>query len=401
MMTTDRLLSIRAGLHVLIGAALFAIPILTLWNLGVERARPELKVALGRPLSGVTAAPPAPRWSWATLADGSLQRQIGTMIANAMPLRPLLIRLRNEFRYVFFGEYSSSELVAGRSSQMVMRDVIAEYCTRGPDSGPRMVRDAIPKLRAIQDYYQQRNRVFLFLVTPSKIAHMPEYFVDESTCASTPSNRAAKLPTLTRMLKEAGINYFDGASYVHALRGSYPVELFSLRALHWNMLATAHTAQALVAEINRIARRPLLPAFAFSYEVISRAQGTDHDLADLANLLVPRVWFPTPKLTYQPSAPCDFRSGPIIDVALVGSSFLGQLAETMVAANCIRQSNYYFYLIRARYAIIDNAHKAKLDLTDDDIAPIRNAEIVIVEENESFIDEGKYIEKLWNMLIGR
>ena len=401
MSMTGRLLSIRASLHILIGATLFAIPVLTLWNLAVERTHPSWKVTFGGALGGVTAAAPALQWSWGSLVDGSLQRQIGAMITDAMPLRPLLIRLSNEFRYTFFGEYNSPTLVAGRSGQLILDYAYDEYCSRRADSNPPMHRDFISNLRAIQDYYRQLNRVFLFLVTPSKIAHMPENFVDSTNCKNNPGDRAAKLTAWTRILNDAGINHFDGASYIHALRGRYPIELFPPRGLHWNALGAAHAAQALTTEINRSAGRPLLRPFTFNYELMNRAYGTDRDLADLANLLVPRVRYPTPYVTFQPSTPCDFRAGPIVNVALVGSSFLGQLSEAMVAAACLRRLNFYLYLVRARYSYNDGVVTEKIGLDDADIAPVRDADIVILEENENALGEGNYIEKLWDMLSRR
>jgi alginate O-acetyltransferase complex protein AlgJ len=399
MSMTGRLLSIRASLHVLIGAALFAIPILTLWNLAVERTHPNLKVTLGQRLGGVTAAAPALQWSWGSLADGSLQRQIGAMITDAMPLRPLLIRLGNEFRYTFFGEYNSPALVAGRSGQLVLEYVYEEYCTRQADLSPPMHPDMTANLQTIQDYYRRRNRVFLFLVTPSKIAHMPENFVDDANCKNDPRDRASKLPAWRRILHDAGINYFDGASHVYGLRGRYPIDVFPLRGLHWNALGAAHTAQALAAEINRSAGRRLMRPFTFNYERLDRAYGTDRDLADLANLLVPRVRYPTAYVTFQP--PCDFRAGPLLDVALVGSSFLGQLSEAMVAGSCLRRLNFYLYLNRARYSYNDGVVNEKIGLDEADIAPLHDADVMILEENEGALGEGNYIAKLAEMLSGR
>jgi alginate O-acetyltransferase complex protein AlgJ len=388
----------KAAARTLTCLAILAIPALTFWNLAVGQTAPQLMVTLGRKLNGVTETSPAVELSWRTFSSGTLQASIAKRIGDAAPPKSLLVRIGNEFRYLLFGAYNSPNFVVGRTGHLITRDEVDEYCSRRPETGTLMARDLSPKLKTIQDYFERRGRVFLFMVTPAKVPHMPEEF-DAVHCPNSASDRAAKLPTWMSALSKAGVNHFDAASYVHERKAQYPIPLFPLRALHMSELATAMIAQALTGEINRLAGRGVLPAFTYSYDIAAKARpGYDRDLAELANLLVPRVWYPVPRVTFLPSQPCDFAAGPTVRLALVGSSALNQIADALVPAACLRQVDYYFYLKQMHYRIVDGVISRTMNPDEQEFAPIREADILIVEENESFTVEGQYIPRLADYL---
>src|SRR3954470_2996465 len=164
---------VRAGFCLL----LLALPLASAWNLAVAQNHPALAIRIGPKLGGVTREAPVVL-SWPSLKDGSFQKAVASRVTDAMPVRPLLIRINNEIRFELFGELTAPQVVRGAKGQLIERSYLEEYCARAEGQGAALAAEILPKLKDIQDYYRSRGAVFLYLVTPSKAAHLPEYFTD-------------------------------------------------------------------------------------------------------------------------------------------------------------------------------------------------------------------------------
>ncbi len=110
------------------------------------------------------------------------------------------------------------------------------------------------------------------MVTPSKAAHLPEYFVDRVPCPSTPAARTQLVPDYVGALQREGIHVVDTASLIHSLKGTYPFDLFPQGGVHWNDVGGARAVSAVVEEINRLAGREIIPPFTFTYTMSTPAK---------------------------------------------------------------------------------------------------------------------------------
>src|SRR3984957_20934144 len=88
---------------------LFALPLSSAWNLAVAPTHPELAIKIGPKLYGVTRDAPV-ILSWSSLRDGSFQKAVASRVTEAMPVRPLLIRINNEIRFSVFGELTAPQV---------------------------------------------------------------------------------------------------------------------------------------------------------------------------------------------------------------------------------------------------------------------------------------------------
>jgi hypothetical protein len=371
-------------------AMLAAIPLATLWNVIAAQIAPERTIRVLK-LSGVTNPPPPVSWSWRAVADGTLQAALARAVGEAPPLRPLFIRINNEVLYTLFGEINAEDVLEGDRSELFVTSSIVQYCSRSPEGTMQKAERLIPRLRDIQSYYAAHNRIFLYVITPSKAAHLPEYFLGRVPCANSESDRATYLPTVARLLRDAGINALDTASLVHALKGRESADLFPRGGGHWSQLGLAHAADAVVAELDRLAGSPLMPRIHWRYEMVDgRQKGLDADLAELMNLLVPRVHYPVPRVTYLPTPPCADQPWTRLGVALIGTSFTDMLADALIAGACLKGAYAYRYMQVRHGAAADTW---RLTQPSDEEA-IRNADIAILEENEGQGGEFQYIDRL-------
>jgi hypothetical protein len=374
------------------GAFLLLLPLASAWNLVIAPSHPTLAIKIGPKLGGVTYDTPV-TLSWSSLRDGSFQKAVSSRVTDAMPVRPLLIRINNEIRFELFGELTAPHVVRGANGHLIERSYLQEYCARTEGMGAKFAADILPKLRDIQNYYRAHGGIFVYVVTPSKAAHLPEYFVDRVPCPSTPDARAHLVSEYVGMLKQAGINVVDTASLIHSLKGSYEVDLFPQGGVHWNDIGGARAVSAIVEEINRQAGHEIVPPFRFSYTLSGVTVGADRELVDLLNVFFPPLGYQTPKVQFSPSASCADNPARQLDVAMVGSSFSHLPARIMIEANCLSALQLYYYAKLGRFGGTPY-RELQRNLSDADLNALRDVRVMILEENESFVARAGYVDQL-------
>jgi alginate O-acetyltransferase complex protein AlgJ len=379
-MTMFRIPSLkRSQLIALAMAFLLALPAATAWNLFARSYAPKLELRIGRYLRGVIEPPPPFQWSWQAFTNGNNQRAIAHEVTQSIPLRNVLIRVNNQIRYKLFGQLGAAGVLRGEDGQLIEKPYLDEYCSRDLAKMQAPARLWASQLKELQDNIQSRGHAFIYLITPSKVAHFPEAFINRFSCASAERDRLGKVPVFVAMLKAAGVNVVDAATLTHAMKGKYEFGMFPQGGVHWNQLAVAHAANALIDEINRQRRSSPIAPLQWTYTVSDNATGEDRDLLDLLNILLPQAQYKVPVVRYAPR-----QCGPEakLDVAVIGGSFIHVLAETLSRSACLHGLKGYNYLYGGMRGGPDYK-PLKGRMTALDILPIGNADVVILEENES------------------
>ncbi len=377
----------RPVTRAIVGASLAVLPLLSAWNLMM----PNRQVQIGPTLGGVTNEMPV-IFSWSSIRGGSFQKAVANRITEAFALRRILIRINNEIRLELFGELTAPHVVRGAKGQLIERTYLDDYCTRTEGLGAELAAKNIPKLLDIQNFYRARGGLFVYLLSPSKAAHLPEYFVDRVPCPSTPAARAEFVGQYVSALKQAGIDVVDTATLIHSLKGQYDFDLFPQGGVHWNDVGGARAVSALVDEINRQAGRGIVPSFTFTY-TLSSAAGADRELVDLLNVFFPPLAYLTPKVKYTTSASCADHPAHLLDIAMVGSSFSHLAASILIQRNCLSRLNLYYYARLGRFGGVPY-HELQRNLGEAQLAPLRDAKIMILEENEAFAARSGYVDIL-------
>lgn len=374
-------------MRLVVGASLALLPILSAWNLML----PTRQILVGPTLGGVTNEMPV-IFSWPSIHDGSFQKAVARRLTEAFTLRPILIRINNEIRMELFGELTAPQVVRGARGQLIERSYLDDYCSRTEGMGAELAARNIPKLLDIQNHYRRRGALFVYVLSPSKAAHLPEYFVDRVPCPSTPAARTELVGQYVAALKQAGVNVLDTATLIHSLKGSYDFDLFPQGGVHWNDVGGARAVSALVDEINRQAGREIVPSFTFTY-TLSSAAGADRELVDLLNVFFPPLAYLTPKVKYATSASCADHPARLLDIAMVGSSFGHLPANILIQHNCLARLNFYYYARLGRFGGVPY-HELQRNLGEAELRPLRDARIMILEENESFAARAGYVDIL-------
>ncbi len=388
-------MSENTGRAILIGL-LLVVPALTLWNVYAD-AYGKKKITFGKLAGVVEQAQPA-SFRVQTIADGSWQKMVNTAVTNAIPSRPVLIKASNSIRSALFGRYGDEQVVAGDKGHLIEKYYISEYCTRNLDALKKNAPAWIAKLKELQNLYAAQGKIFIYELTPSKAAHLPELFVHRFPCPNSERDRKEWLPSYTAMVREAGINLMDNATATHALKGKYPLDIFPQGGVHWNAIGYTLATNQLLAVINRQGFTPPLPLLKWDYKISEIARGLDRDLVDLINVLIPNPRYPVAEVTYEkPSCPAYKRP---LEIAYIGGSFTGPTAQVLNLHGCLPDLKRYTYLYRGVRGG-DGYKRIKNRLTAQDILPLRNADIVILEENEAVIPASKHAVEFHRVMVGR
>ena len=368
----------RPIVHAAFCVFLALLPLGTAWNLLAAQYFPKRAIKIGPTLGGVTYASSV-NLSWSDIRDGKFQKAVVSRITDAMPVRPLLIRINNEIRFHLFGELTAPNVFRGAHGQLIEQTYLDDYCSRTEGMGAKLAAVAIPKLKDIQGFYQAHGAVFVYVVTPSKAAHLPEYFIDRLPCPSTQAARTQLVGDYVGALRREGINVVDTATLIHSLKGTYPFDLFPQGGVHWNDVGGAVAVSAIVDEINRLAGHEAIPPFKFTYTMSQPAKGADRELADLLNVFFPPLGYQTPKVTFQPKVACAASPARQLDVQMVGSSFGNLPSRIMIEANCLARFQFYYYASLGRFGG-EPYHELQRNLPDSDLNAWRNAKVMILEE---------------------
>lgn len=379
----------------LFAGLLLLLPVTTIWNFVVASSHPSFVIRVSRPLRGVTL-PVTPELSFEAVRDGRFQRAVATIIGESLPIRPPLIRLNNQIALSLFGELNVPGMMVGAHGQLIETAYLSEYCGRRNDLAESLANRMIPILRNIQAYYKSRGGVFLYVITPSKAAHLPEDFVDRMDCPSTAAARTNQIPDYAERIRKAGIAVFDAATFIHGLKGTYPVDLFPRGGIHWNSLGVARSVLEILKAINQQIGDQNLPLFDFDVAISDVPQGSDRDLVDLINVMVPPLDYPVPKLTYRLAGACEAQPTRS-EAAVVGDSFMHGPTELLTRAACLPKLNLYFYLRLGQFSGVPHM-RVKPNLSDQDLLALRDVKLLLLEENESTIGRSNYVDALNQLL---
>lgn len=373
-----------------VGSALLLAQLLILW---VHPGRP-MKLSAG--LAGVVApADPVPL-SWSTLLDGRLEAAVSHNVGSLEPYYATAVRLRNQVEYTLLGFSAEPAVLVGGGGQLLETGYATEYCARDVAAFERRAPAWAQDVKQVQDAVQRRGQTFLYVVTPSKAAQYPADLPPAMPCPSTQADRLGMVPAWTTLLAQDGVRALDTSSALRAAHGAYPFMLFPRAGTHWDAvgstLATAAVEQALQAQ--RAA-----PAFAslhFTWRLAPEPTEDDVDLANLMNLFRLPGHFDVPIVAVsQPGPPAGCRP---LRIAIVGGSFMEAIAARLSVAPCVGSVVEYFYWQVARFSWRNGARsRASIDPGRRD-RELEDADIVILEQNESTLGTSRYVAALRDLL---
>ncbi len=365
------------------------------WNFSVERAWPTLRIRSAAPLSGLPKPKPTP-WSLDAFLSGETQKAVSDNFRRALPIFPISVRARNQIVFSLFGASPAPGVAIGRDGQLFEQIYIDEFCRRGAAPNPAGVARWADGIHEIQQAVEGTGKSFVYLVSPSKVARYSADLPTDLSCAAQAPGSPDKLAPYLTALAERGVRYVDGAGLISAERAEFDAPLFARGATHWNALGAALALREITS-----ASPSAIGRLDFVWRETTQAVGWDRDLLDMLNLLWPDAAYPTAVIERAgASQPC--ARAPVL--LALGDSFLHPLLTAATLAACPPRVDYWFYM-RTENGGVELWHDRRAPGGADygqrlGIEPhllvedLSEADLVILEENESRIGESRQVEHL-------
>jgi hypothetical protein len=368
-------------LPIAIGAVLLIVPWFYLtWNTTIGELIPSIRFRTKQTIAGVVQEA-APMLSVDTLLSGEYQQSISRAIGVLSPVFKPAVQLRSQLFYSLFHAAGTDHILIGRQQYLMERSYLDEYCSRNLATMRPLAEEWAEQIRAMQDFFTQRGKVFVYVITPSKVAQMPQIIPQGYKCPASPEDRSQKLAVYDEILTQHGVHVVDLASFLSQAREEYGFDMFPRGGTHWNRLAAALATQRFIAAVNAQRGAPMLIPFSFTWQVSYDPEGVDRDLLDLLNLPYADARYPVAALQYVSKPPAT--GCPQVRMAAVGGSFVLGILGTLSELACPVETNHWFYWSdrhlhhvgrRARELPV-NAGMRRNSLLD--------ADIVVFEENDS------------------
>lgn len=347
-------------------------------------------------LAGVEPPIIRPVMSVSGVWSGSFQKNFATYLDHSLPLLASAVGLKNQIYYSLFRLSDVQGIVLGKHGQLFENAYIDEYCGRHGGANPEGGEHWAEELAQMQAWYEAQGKVFIYVITPSKAATYPQYLPNGHACRSTPTDRDARGPAWDAMLDRHGVRYVDAASLVRQRKLDYPFEMFPLGGTHWNDVAAALAAQAIIRSINAAPMHWKLQDFSFSWRMVPPT-GVARDLTDMLNLPFPRLNYRVPAVSLipTPSAACSE-----LMIGAVGGSFTFEIISTIMALPCAPQIDFYEYFHTER-AFYPGDIRGPVDARQQGDLLLNRAQIVLLEENEQVMIRSEHGPAFYDMVAAQ
>jgi alginate O-acetyltransferase complex protein AlgJ len=385
---------------ILAGAAVMLVAgVLLIINLLISALPHHRPMKLFPQLHGVVQAESAVPADWKNVVTGRFQAGYAHRVASQEPFYSAAVRLRNQIEYTMLGESPVSSIVFGQRGELLESSYIADYCTRNMAAFMRTAPVWAAEIRQMQDAAAAGGQMFLYLITPSKVAQYPSFLPAAAPCLSSVADRTGIVPAWVALVRADGVNVLDTTALLFAAREKYPFAMFPRGGTHWNGVASALAAQALTANLDAHLKGRPIPDFTFTYHLAPpNLNGTDADLAELLNLFDTPDDYLVPALTSdQPLAGTCQK----LNIVMVGGSFLGGIAQSFSNLPCAPRIAAYWYWSAYRNIWVHDHATFTPVLPAQRDTDLRMANVIIYEENEQLLGHSQHGPMLYHWLTGR
>jgi alginate O-acetyltransferase complex protein AlgJ len=382
---SDYTMVLGLALLILMGAA-------TGWNALV---RTELRLpVLGTRLFGVRTTE-APEISWSSFLSARFSHDVALAIAPSAPFYPIAVRTFNQVQFSLFGLSSNKEIMLGRDGYLLNTDYTRQYCA--PKLNEANTTAWAEAIATAQKTIEARGKTFVYLITPSKIAHMPWLLPPGYPCPRPVT--AETMQSVLSAFDRAGVHYVDGNRYIDQVHSIWGYEPFPKNGIHYTELAARPEVALLIKAINDLSGARVAVPFDVDVTPALIPSANDQDFGLLLNVLSTPEPNPTALATVRPVTPtiaCG--KAPRKVVLLVGGSFVGAVGRWLAQSPCppwVASLDYLTISTTDYNALVKGkpfSGKARPELID-------SADVIVLEENAPGLTHTDHVAAFVNQVI--
>ena len=221
----------------------------------------------------------APAVSSGALATGGWERDAEREIADAFPLRTLLIRANDRAAFLWFGDTASGQVIRGRDGWLFYGAEERDYLAGKP--GDDAIAHVAEVYAARAAWCKAHGIVYAVLIAPNKSTIYVRYMR-----SGTPDVQPSGVDRLIPLLRARGVTVIDPrAALITASQGG---EVYSRGDTHWNDAGAYVAYETAVRALQASGVRDAVPRHA----IVSSTENGPGDLLALSGVddIVPNPW---------------------------------------------------------------------------------------------------------------
>ena len=368
---------------------IFCMPVLTM-ALPLERI--ELFSLIGEKITYKF-----PKFTIKTYLNKSFQKNFENSFNQNLKWNTLYIKFFNSVYFALFDKsYSSnSAIIIGKDKYLYEKNYINVLLFPNKYSGQNNTTSLIDvkkhsieisrNLKEIQNYFESKGKIFVFVITPSKADFNEEYVPDRFEIEGV-TYQTYLHNILINSLKKENIKYVDTPSYIKKWSNK-PV--FAKGGIHLNDYGKILATQSLINELNKNKKYDIESIkFQKIYEN-DFPRNEDKDLVGVLNLLyMPKNKYDVENIILEPAK----TPSPNIKVKIIGGSFMSGICDKLTESHTFKDIDYYFYInkkikLYRNYLLTSVIEDETANNIEQNIKNAIDTDIFVLEVNDSLIDQ--------------
>lgn len=331
-----------------------------------------INIPLVKPLKGDVVIPENVSFSLNKWNSGEYQEKKDNYNNSIFSIRPILIRINNEFYFRVFKTVRANGIVVGKKNYLYEENYIKAY--NGTDFiGEDSLRNILTKLEFISDTLNKLNKQLIIVFAAGKASFYPEFIPDKYL----PAKEKTNYKFLSVAAKKMDLNVIDFNRWFIDNKHKSKHPLYPQFGIHWSAYGSAFAADSIIRYIEE-KRNIDAPNFIYDGFDFKQPFETDYDIADGMNLLFKLKSFQMtyPKLQIQKG-----ETKP--KVLMIADSYYWEMYGKGIS-NCFQDDHFWYY----NQLVYPQSNTTETYTNDLDFkSEINNHEVIIIMATEASLKD--------------
>nr|MDA3821335.1 hypothetical protein [Bacteroidales bacterium] len=313
-----------------------------------------------------------PNFSLKQWFDGEFQEALEPAMNDRFGFRNIFVRANNQVGYSIYRKALASGVTIGKENYLYDRNYIK--AVNGEDFlGDSIIEENTLKLKSIQDYFIENNKLFFVTFAAGKGSFYPEYFPD---LYQGKLSEETNLNTYKKYFEEYGVNYIDFNKWFVEMKDTSNYCLYPRTGIHWSYYGMVLVIDSLVSYLS-VETGEVMPKFTWGEVKESRRyRSSDKDIEEGMNIV---FRLNHDKMAYPKVSFVDKDVDKLKGVVIADSFYWG-IHNIGFSSRIFDQGEYWYY----NKQIIANHISPPIELDSiDRMERLRDVDVIIMMATES------------------
>lgn len=325
-----------------------------------------------RKLKGSFKIAVRPEFSLSSWFEGEFQEAMEPAMNDRFGFRNIFIRVNNQLAFSLYRKALASGVTIGKKNYLYERNYIK--AVNGEDYiGDSLIEKNAIKLKSIQDYCLENNKLFLVTFAVGKGSFYPEYFPD---IYQGKLSEKTNLNAYKNYLEENRVNFIDFNKWFVEMKDTSTYCLYPRTGVHWSYYGMVQVIDSLQSYL-QVKTGNEMPEFSWGDVKESRRyRSSDKDIEDGLNIIfrINRDKMAYPKISFVDKDVAKLKG------VIIADSFYWGIHNIGFSSRIFDEGEYWYYNKR----IIANHISPPIELdTVDRLERLDDVDVIIMMVTEA------------------